>query len=85
PHLRSFWKEKYIGDRQGNREGQEALRQNLVPGVYIPLGMPTMGGPLVTAGGLTFFHGSLDGIAKLGDCGRKGGRSVSTYAFISSA
>ena len=26
-----------------------------------------------------------DGIAKLGDCGRKGGRSVSAYAFISSA
>ncbi len=25
------------------------------------------------------------GIAKLGDCGRKGGRSVSAYAFISSA
>jgi len=30
------------------------------PGVHIPLGMPTMGGPLVTAGGLTFFHGSMD-------------------------
>lgn len=26
-----------------------------------------------------------NGIAKLGDCGRKGGRSVSAYAFISSA
>jgi len=30
------------------------------PGVNLPLGMPTMGGPLVTAGGLTFFHGSMD-------------------------
>ncbi len=32
----------------------------IVPGVYVPLGMPTMGGPLVTGGGLTFFHGTLD-------------------------
>jgi len=30
------------------------------PRVHLPLGMPTMGGPLVTAGGLTFFHGSMD-------------------------
>jgi len=30
------------------------------PGIHVPLGMPTMGGPLVTAGGLTFFHGSMD-------------------------
>jgi len=28
--------------------------------LHIPLGMPTMGGPLVTQGGLTFFHGSMD-------------------------
>lgn len=35
-----------------------------------------------------FYAGALNrpgGIAKLGNCGRKGGRSVSAYAFISSA
>lgn len=39
---------------------QDAPVGGVAPGVYIPLGMPTMGGPLVTKGGLTFFHGSLD-------------------------
>ncbi len=39
---------------------QDAPVHGIVPGVYIPLGMPTMGGPLVTGGGLTFFHGTLD-------------------------
>ncbi len=29
-------------------------------GLHIPLGMPTLGGPLVTEGGLTFFFGTLD-------------------------
>ena len=32
----------------------------VVPGVRIPLGIPTVGGPLVTKGGLTFVHGTLD-------------------------
>jgi len=39
---------------------QDAPDNGVTPGVIIPLGMPTMGGPLVTKGGLTFFHGSLD-------------------------
>ena len=40
----------------------------------------------VTRAGRAVLDGvDLDGIAKLGDCGRKGGRSVSAYAFISSA
>ncbi len=39
---------------------QDAPVHGVVPGVYMPLGMPTMGGPLVTKGGLTFFHGTLD-------------------------
>lgn len=39
---------------------QDAPVRGIVPGVLIPLGMPTMGGPLVTKGGLTFFHGTLD-------------------------
>ncbi|MDE1188267.1 MAG: membrane-bound PQQ-dependent dehydrogenase, glucose/quinate/shikimate family [Pantoea sp.] len=39
---------------------QDAPVHGITPGVNIPLGMPTMGGPLVTKGGLTFFHGSLD-------------------------
>jgi quinate dehydrogenase (quinone) len=39
---------------------QDAPVHGFVPGVYIPLGMPTMGGPLVTRGGLTFFFGTLD-------------------------
>ncbi|OUY05664.1 membrane-bound PQQ-dependent dehydrogenase, glucose/quinate/shikimate family [Acinetobacter populi] len=39
---------------------QDAPVHGIVPGVYMPIGMPTMGGPLVTKGGLTFFHGSLD-------------------------
>lgn len=39
---------------------EDAPVHGIVPGVHIPLGMPTMGGPLVTKGGLTFFHGSLD-------------------------
>lgn len=39
---------------------QDAPVHGIVPGVYMPLGMPTMGGPLVTKGGLTFFHGTLD-------------------------
>ncbi len=34
--------------------------EGLVPHLQIPVGMPTMGGPMVTKGGLTFFHGSLD-------------------------
>lgn len=39
---------------------QDAPVRGITPGVHIPLGMPTMGGPLVTGGGLTFFHGTLD-------------------------
>ena len=39
---------------------QDAPVKGIVPGVLIPIGMPTMGGPLVTGGGLTFFHGTLD-------------------------
>lgn len=39
---------------------QDAPVMGIVPGVHVPLGMPTMGGPLVTGGGLTFFHGTLD-------------------------
>ena len=31
-----------------------------MPHLSIPVGMPTLGGPTVTKGGLTFFHGSLD-------------------------
>ncbi|QGY32745.1 membrane-bound PQQ-dependent dehydrogenase, glucose/quinate/shikimate family [Pantoea cypripedii] len=34
--------------------------EGVVPHVYIPIGMPTLGGPLVTGGGLIFFHGTLD-------------------------
>ncbi|MBK4987693.1 glucose/quinate/shikimate family [Pseudomonas sp. S60] len=39
---------------------QDAPIKGIAPGVYLPIGMPTLGGPLVTKGGLTFFHGSLD-------------------------
>ena len=39
---------------------KDAPINGVAPGLDIPLGMPTMGGPLVTKGGLTFFHGSLD-------------------------
>lgn len=39
---------------------QDAPVHGITPNIHIPLGMPTMGGPLVTKGGLTFFHGSLD-------------------------
>lgn len=39
---------------------QDAPVHGVVPGVKIPLGMPTMGGPLVTKTGLTFFFGTLD-------------------------
>lgn len=39
---------------------QDAPIHGVIPNIHIPLGMPTMGGPLVTKGGLTFFHGSLD-------------------------
>ncbi|MFF7710258.1 membrane-bound PQQ-dependent dehydrogenase, glucose/quinate/shikimate family [Pseudomonas sp. NPDC007930] len=39
---------------------QDAPVHGVVPGVYMPIGMPTMGGPLVTKAGLTFFHGTLD-------------------------
>jgi len=39
---------------------KDAPVHGIAPGVSIPLGMPTMGGPLVTKGGVTFFHGSLD-------------------------
>lgn len=39
---------------------KDAPIHGVAPGLDIPLGMPTMGGPLVTKGGLTFFHGSLD-------------------------
>lgn len=34
--------------------------KGIVPNLYVPVGMPTMGGPLVTGGNLAFFHGSLD-------------------------
>lgn len=43
---------------------EDAPIHGFVPGVRIPLGMPTMGGPLVTKGGLTFFHGTLDYYAR---------------------
>lgn len=36
------------------------FKNGVRPGVNIPIGMPVLGGPLVTKGGLTFFHGSLD-------------------------
>ncbi|NIF21483.1 membrane-bound PQQ-dependent dehydrogenase, glucose/quinate/shikimate family [Candidatus Pantoea multigeneris] len=39
---------------------KDAPIHGVAPGLDIPLGMPTMGGPLVTKGGLTFFHGTLD-------------------------
>lgn len=39
---------------------QDAPVHGVVLGVNMPLGMPTMGGPLVTKCGLTFFHGTLD-------------------------
>ncbi|MBF7688784.1 membrane-bound PQQ-dependent dehydrogenase, glucose/quinate/shikimate family [Acinetobacter rathckeae] len=39
---------------------EDAPVKGIRPGVHMPIGMPTMGGPLVTKGGLTFFHGSLD-------------------------
>ncbi|WP_110669802.1 membrane-bound PQQ-dependent dehydrogenase, glucose/quinate/shikimate family [Salinicola halophilus] len=39
---------------------EDAPIRGFVSGLHIPLGMPTMGGPLVTGGGLTFFHGTLD-------------------------
>lgn len=39
---------------------QDAPINGVTPGIYLPIGMPTLGGPLVTNGGLTFFHGSLD-------------------------
>lgn len=39
---------------------EDAPIQGIKPGVHMPIGMPTMGGPLVTKGDLTFFHGSLD-------------------------
>jgi len=35
-------------------------KDGIVSGLHIPVGMPTLGGPTVTKGGLTFFHGSLD-------------------------
>ncbi|WP_261641245.1 membrane-bound PQQ-dependent dehydrogenase, glucose/quinate/shikimate family [Erwinia mallotivora] len=34
--------------------------EGIVPHLHVPIGMPTLGGPLVTGGGLTFFHGTLD-------------------------
>ncbi|NVN04938.1 membrane-bound PQQ-dependent dehydrogenase, glucose/quinate/shikimate family [Asaia spathodeae] len=34
--------------------------KGIIPHLYIPVGMPTMGGPLLTGGNLAFFHGSLD-------------------------
>lgn len=34
--------------------------QGIRPGLHIPMGMPTLGGPLVTKGGLTFFFGTMD-------------------------
>ncbi|MDF7674789.1 membrane-bound PQQ-dependent dehydrogenase, glucose/quinate/shikimate family [Acetobacteraceae bacterium ESL0709] len=36
------------------------FKHGVHPNLDVPIGMPTMGGPLVTAGGLTFFEGSLD-------------------------
>ncbi|UPG90514.1 membrane-bound PQQ-dependent dehydrogenase, glucose/quinate/shikimate family [Luteibacter aegosomaticola] len=35
-------------------------KAGIVPHLNIPVGMPNLGGPLVTAGGLNFFHGTLD-------------------------
>ncbi|WP_329957402.1 PQQ-binding-like beta-propeller repeat protein [Gibbsiella quercinecans] len=43
---------------------EDAPIHGFVAGVRIPLGMPTMGGPLVTKSGLTFFHGTLDYYAR---------------------
>ncbi|MNJ62950.1 Quinate/shikimate dehydrogenase (quinone) [compost metagenome] len=31
-----------------------------ISGLHFPIGMPTMGGPLVTQGGVVFFSGSMD-------------------------
>lgn len=39
---------------------EDANIHGFKPKMPIPLGMPTMGGPLVTKGGLVFFHGTLD-------------------------
>ncbi|WP_033728143.1 membrane-bound PQQ-dependent dehydrogenase, glucose/quinate/shikimate family [Pseudomonas parafulva] len=39
---------------------QDTLLPGGVPGLPMPIGMPTMGGPLVTKGGLVFFSGSMD-------------------------
>ncbi len=40
--------------------GTIADAPGMATGIPVQLGMPTMGGPLVTGGGLTFFSGTLD-------------------------
>ncbi|MFC0502081.1 membrane-bound PQQ-dependent dehydrogenase, glucose/quinate/shikimate family [Asaia krungthepensis] len=35
-------------------------QKGIIPHLYVPIGMPTMGGPMLTQGNLAFFHGSLD-------------------------
>ena len=40
-----------------------------ITGLRLPLGMPTMGGPLVTRGGVVFFSGSMDHYLRAMDSG----------------
>lgn len=46
---------------------QDASVRGITPGVYVPIGMPTMGGPLTTRTGLVFFSGSLDAYVRAWD------------------
>ncbi len=39
---------------------QDAVVSGVKAGVPVPLGMPTLGGPITTAGGLTFYGGTQD-------------------------
>ncbi|MBP7565249.1 MAG: membrane-bound PQQ-dependent dehydrogenase, glucose/quinate/shikimate family [Burkholderiaceae bacterium] len=39
---------------------QDAVVNGVKAGVPVPLGMPTLGGPITTAGGLTFYGGTQD-------------------------
>ncbi|WP_025733307.1 membrane-bound PQQ-dependent dehydrogenase, glucose/quinate/shikimate family [Carnimonas nigrificans] len=43
------------------------FKNGFKPNIDVPIGMPTMGGPLVTKGGLTFFEGSLDNFLRAYD------------------
>ncbi|WP_122048990.1 membrane-bound PQQ-dependent dehydrogenase, glucose/quinate/shikimate family [Asaia bogorensis] len=49
-------------------------QKGIIPHIYIPVGMPTMGGPLLTGGDLAFFHGSLDNYLRAFDL--KSGKEV---------